>query len=54
MTKKTFSTDGLFRAQYTFLVAGGEWADDDDDHGDYDYGDDVCTKFRGLGSGQAA
>ena len=27
---------------------------DDDDHGDYDYGDDVCTKFRGLGSGQAA
>ena len=23
MTKKTFSTDGLFRAQYTFLVAGG-------------------------------
>ena len=25
MTKKTFSTDGLFRAQYTFLVAGGEY-----------------------------
>ena len=24
MTKKTFSTDGLFWAQYTFLVAGGE------------------------------
>ena len=53
-TNQTYSTDGLFRAQYTFLVAGGEWADDDDDHGDYDYGDDVCTKFRGLGSGQAA
>ena len=24
MTKETFSPDGLFRAQYTFLVAGGE------------------------------
>ena len=41
-TNQTYSTDGLFRAQYTFLVAGGEWTDDDyDDDGNYDYGDDV-------------
>ena len=39
-TNKTYSTDGLFRAQYTFLVAGGEWADDDDD----DDGD--CDKVQ--------
>ena len=44
-TNKTYSTDRLFRAQYTFFVAGGAQptrrADDD---GDYEYGDDEGPK----------
>ena len=53
-TNKTYSTDGLFRAQYTFLVAGGEWADDDDDDdgdGDCDNGDDVYWLLMSDGVG---
>ena len=50
-TNKTCATDGLFRAQYTFLVAGGEWADDDDDDDDGDNGDDVYWLLMSDGVG---